>query len=125
MKTFAFQFFFLSMLLLIVHYGSAQQLTIRVSDTQNDLLPGAAVLLTDTSNNTTVHSITNLQGAATFNNIQSGIYSVNVTYIGFNPVLQTITVNDDNRDFDMMMSTDAISLGGVTITAKRDRKSVV
>ncbi len=119
MKTLCFRIFLISSFHLSVFYGSAQQLTVRVIDTENNLLPGAAVLLTSTGDSTTVHSISDLQGVATFNNILSGAYLMNVTYIGFNPVSQTIIVDDDNRRFDIMMSADAIALGGVTITAKK------
>jgi iron complex outermembrane recepter protein len=92
---------------------------VTVTDTENLPLPKAPVILTNAADSSVVHSITGLNGIAIFENLAEGVYLINISYMGFQPIESTILITDELRQFDYIMSTDAISLEGVTITARR------
>lgn len=116
------QIFSVSFLLLFaLFYSSAQNgpLRITVKNSENIPLPGAPVQLINMTDSLTHYAITNTEGNAFFEEIIDGIYVLNISYIGFKPVETFIHITADIRNFEFILSTDAISLGGVTITARK------
>jgi len=114
---------FLSTLFIVLLYSTARPqnnpVQISVTDTENLPLPKAPVILTNATDSSIVHSITNLEGIAIFENLAEGVYVISISYMGFQPIESTILITEGLRQFEYIMSADAISLGGVTITARR------
>src|ERR1043165_4692069 len=55
----------------------------QVTDRQEALIPGAEIVLTDTSTNGTQSTVTNSSGRYIFPNVSPGIYNVTVSKSGF------------------------------------------
>lgn len=100
-------------------FGWAQQLKISVSDNNRQPLVGATVSLTNASDSTVNHMITDYSGNAVFENIKNDLYHVQISYIGYQPLDKTISVKAEKRNFDFKLTDKAIDLEGVTITAKK------
>jgi len=98
----------------------AQDLTISVRDNEKIPLLGATVKLSE-SNDTTrfVYAVTDINGVAVLKNISDGMYSIVITFIGFEPYRKTIAVNVQHRTLSVVMKLSDISLGTVTISADR------
>jgi iron complex outermembrane recepter protein len=121
MRCLKITFVFLLAVFSVCIHSFAQQsyLQITVKDTDDLPLPGAPVQLINPDDSSSVYAVTDVNGVALFENFDNGIYILSITYIGYKPINTSLRVTDDIRNYVFIMSTDAISLGGVTITAKK------
>jgi iron complex outermembrane recepter protein len=96
-----------------------KQLKITVKNTDKTSLPGATVQLKNKTTSSSEYATTNLDGLAYFNKFANGLYSINITYIGFKPVDTTIRITSVSRNFEFVMASGSIALGEVTITGRK------
>jgi len=97
----------------------AGSIKITVKDQQDTPLPGATVGLTNASDSAVIHTITDQNGIATFELDRDGIFIVRATFVGFEPAENTIMVRPGVRSFELQMLEQVLSLGEVTVTARR------
>jgi len=99
---------------------AAQSLYITVKDTKKAPLTGATVQLTQLPDSTRLFSVTDESGAVKFDQAPPGLYAVSISYIGYQPLEKAITVKaGGNNRFDYALREDALTLGEVTVTARR------
>jgi len=99
---------------------TAQSLQISVKDTKKVPLTGAAVQLTFMPDSTRFTGVTDEQGVVKFEKTEAGLYAVNISYIGYETLDKAITLKAGiNNRFDYTLRDDALTLGEVTVTARR------
>ena len=83
----------------------------RVVDTQNQVLPGATVMIES------LHTgvVSDVNGYYTLANIKPGTYQVKVTYVGYEPQTMTLTVSPNKTAVHDFVLTDGIELQGVEV----------
>jgi iron complex outermembrane recepter protein len=87
-------------------------LTGKVTDAQsNEPLAGASVYIHEAK----VGAVTNNAGVYRIQNLPSGKFLVEVTYLGYSPVTETIDINGDLQK-DFSLSTAVVENQGVTVT---------
>ena len=77
-------------------------------------IPGATVFIT----NSKYITATNSEGKFSFNNIQPGTYEATFKMLGFDPVMQAVTVRDKSVDMMIRLKETNVILNTVTIKAK-------
>ncbi|MCE1198788.1 MAG: TonB-dependent receptor [Marinilabiliales bacterium] len=60
------------------------------------------------------------QGSFSFENLPEGQYSVHVSYLGYEPSLQTVQLSDRTRSLEISMVPSNLSLPEVVVTAKEN-----
>ena len=78
------------------------------------LLPGTTIRLKNTSDVTKADS----EGHYTFNNLKAGTYTISASYIGFNSMQQTITIQSD-LNLNLQLSPSAFLAEEVIVNATR------
>src|SRR5260370_753452 len=68
------------------------QVTIKATDPQGAVVPGATVVVKSTTNGATRTATTNEEGVATITILQPGVYEATVTAAGFAPTKQQVEV---------------------------------
>ena len=83
----------------------------RVVDTQNQVLPGATVMIES------LHTgvVSDVNGYYTLANIKPGTYQVKVTYVGYAPQTMTLTVSPNKTAVHDFVLTDGVELQGVEV----------
>ncbi len=113
-------FVILFLILLLPATLSGQTLRIEITDTQNNPMIGATVHLERVEDGVRTSRITDNLGQASFSGLNQGSHKLKVTYIGFEPIEESIEVNgEDLQRVRFRMREDAIALGEVTVTARR------
>ncbi len=97
----------------------AGNVNITIKDRDKTPMVGATVQLIAVADSAVVYSTADQTGIARFEKLAQGLYVANVSYIGFQPVEKTILVNNDAVQYDIVLSEDVLSLGEVTVTARR------
>lgn len=105
------------LLLYITAY--AQTVTVKVRGTDKKGLPGAAVQMTRISDSSIKYNVTDQNGMAKFDGIENALYMIKMSYLGYQTITETVMVKDYERSFDFRLKPDAVSLGEVTVEAKR------
>ncbi len=98
---------------------TGQTVTVLVRDAEKMPLPGASVQFTRVSDSVKIYSVTDVSGLAKFENVADALYIVKLTYLGFQPIEKTISVNAEHLKFEFQLKKDAIALGEVAVTAQR------
>ncbi|MDR3194045.1 MAG: TonB-dependent receptor, partial [Tannerella sp.] len=87
-----------------------------------DAIEQAAIRLLKVKDSTLVNGvISDRNGVFSIGNVQNGNYLLNITYIGFETIYQSLNVNGKNKTVDLgkiEMAEDAILLSEATVTAK-------
>ena len=83
----------------------------RVVDTQNQVLPGATVMIES------LHTgvVRDVNGYYTLANLKPGTYKVKVTYVGYEPKTITLTVSPDKTEVHDFILSDGIELQNVEV----------
>jgi len=83
----------------------------RVVDTQNQVLPGATVMIES------LHTgvVSDVNGYYTLANLKPGTYKVKVTYVGYEPKTITLTVSPDKTEVHDFILSDGIELQNVEV----------
>lgn len=112
--------FLMGIAILTTALCTAQSLQITVKDTKKAPLTGAAVQLTFLPDSTRFTGVTDEQGIIKFEKTAAGLYAVNISYIGYETLDKAITLKAGiNNRFDYTLRDDALTLGEVTVTARR------
>lgn len=100
--------------------SAGQSVQIIVKDSQKEPLIGATVQLTQVADTTAVlFNTTDVSGVAVFERAGQKPYRVNISYIGYKPLEKTISVKSGSARFEFQLEEGAVSLGEVTVTARR------
>lgn len=84
----------------------------RVLDAERNPLPGAAVKIGDSRN----MAITDTEGEFIFQKVSTGDHTLNVTYLGYNPVNMAITVVPTGTNVEVVMTDNIDQLNEVVVT---------
>ncbi|HOY32421.1 MAG TPA: outer membrane beta-barrel family protein [Bacteroidales bacterium] len=107
------------LLLLCNTTGFAQTVTVKVRGSDKKGLPGAAVQMMCVSDSSVKYNATDQNGVAKFDGIESTLFVIKMSYLGYKTTSETVMVRDNERSFDFRLKPDAVSLGEVTIEARR------
>ncbi len=107
------------LLLIFIQESNAQGVTIKVKGPDKKGLPGAAVQMIRVSDSSTQSNVTDLSGVAGFTAADNTLYIVKIQYLGFQTKKETILVKPESRSFEFMLKEESVSLGEVSIQAKR------
>ena len=83
----------------------------RVVDTQNQVLPGATVMIESLHTG----AVSDVNGYYTLANLKPGTYTVKVSYVGYAPQTMTLTVSPDKTAVHDFVLTDGIELQGIEV----------
>jgi iron complex outermembrane recepter protein len=97
----------------------SQTVSITVRDARRIALAGATVHMTPAENGQRKSTISSQNGVAVFEQVSQGLYTVNITYIGFKPLEKSVVIRGGQNNFDYQLEDDLVSLGEVTVTAAR------
>jgi iron complex outermembrane recepter protein len=109
----------LIIILFLCNIGMAQSLKISIKNGQRLPLYGAHIQLVKVSDSTKVNGITGENGMATFDKVENGLYSVSISYVGFQTLVKSINVKPDKRFFEFRLTEKSVSLSEVTVTAHK------
>ncbi len=114
-----FAFFILIISLLSAFDAYSQELRISLRDDSRNPLPGATLQLTNLSDSTFLHTVSDLSGKASFKGLRYGLYSLQISYVGFETIQRSISVNRPLHELSYQMRESSVSLEAVTVTATR------
>ncbi|HET8861245.1 TonB-dependent receptor [Marivirga sp.] len=101
--------------------GQNITLSIKVLDEKNkEELIGATIYIPELSKGT----VTDLGGLGIFENIQEGTYGIEISYIGFEKITDTITVSSTLNIFTYYLDESEASLNEVVIQATRSTRTI-
>ena len=100
-------------LLLFVSLGFSQSISGTVTDAETgDPLLGVTIVLKNTNKGV----VTDFDGNYIINNVEPGDYTIDLSYIGYGRLSQTITVGADDVTYDFVMSFSASKLDELVVT---------
>jgi hypothetical protein len=97
----------------------AQEINLTIRDNSRKAMPGATIILINRTDSASLHTTTDLFGKAQFKNLNPGLYSLRISYVGFNTIEKNISVKEGTQQLDYRMTEKVVSLDEVTISAKR------
>lgn len=101
----------------------AADITGRVTDSENSMLPGTSVMITNDRDTTKREfTFTDDNGLYLFNHIKPGDYTLSFTSVGLAPQYRNISVAENDSSVkipDVMMLEDAVQLKEAVVTAVR------
>jgi len=100
----------------VVGFSALLPITILVKDQAKTPLPGATVQLISPDNGRKLAGATDQSGIIRFDEVAAGNYDLNITFIGFEPLEDQISIGDETRFFEFQLREDAVALGEVTVT---------
>ncbi|MCL6296426.1 TonB-dependent receptor [Jejuia spongiicola] len=87
-----------------------------VKDRQGNPLEGANIILTPTGNSAT----TNSDGVFKIDNISSGNYVINISYLGYKTIEKTVEITNKNITLSFVLEDDLLNLQTVVVTGTFD-----
>jgi len=96
-----------------------QAVKISVTDTHRDPLVGATIQMINVVDSTQFFATTNQYGSGIINDVEQGLYTIKISYIGYKPIEKNISIKPDKREFSFQLSEDAIALNEVTVEARK------
>lgn len=93
----------------------------KISDQSGMPLGGVNVIL----DGTTQGAVSDFDGNYTIENVESGTYTLNATYLGYSKFSQSVTVEGEDITVDFTMEEDAESLDQVIVTGVTNPKSKI
>ncbi len=97
----------------------AQNIIIQVEAENREPLIGANVTLIFLEDSTIRHTTTDFDGKAIFRSKSLGLYSVEVTYIGYSSLKTEIRVEEGIFQFRIQLQENPLTLDEVTIVSRR------
>ena len=84
-----------------------------LDEVNNELIIGAHISLTNSTNGEAKKTVTGLDGSFSFSNLSSGNYNLEITYIGYSNFIEQITIVSEseniNREFKLITSDQVLS----------------
>ena len=102
----------------IVGYAQKTGHTINIVVTEKDSKE-SVIMASCVLKPTGAMTVTDIDGKAFFHNVPKGTYTLNITYVGFEPINTTVKVERD-MNLKFQMTPTSLSLKEVTVTAKRN-----
>ncbi|HBS88825.1 MAG: hypothetical protein A2W91_03870 [Bacteroidetes bacterium GWF2_38_335] len=109
----------LSFLVFLLFECLAQPVKFRVSDESKSPLPSATIQVTSAADSSKFFATTDQNGMAVIENLENTLYIIKISYVGFQTLTRTVLVKPEERMFYFRLKEDAISIGEVTVTAKK------
>lgn len=97
----------------------AQKTEITVSDKEKNPLVAALVTLKNTSNASAENHFTESNGKVVLNQLASGNYLIEVSYLGFETITDSITIQKDNHTFKFVLEPTGQIIDEIKIVGKR------
>lgn len=97
----------------------AQKVSVTVKDEKGEPLTAATVKLLRISDSAAWNSFTNNAGIATFESVGTGMFSLNISHVSFQPVEKSIMVSGQKKGFEFTMNNRLTQLGAFTVQATR------
>jgi iron complex outermembrane receptor protein len=105
---------------LLISKGRRNFLSGKILNTENgEVLPGASIIFPDLK----IGGTANTTGSYAFKNLPEGKYLIEVTFVGFSSILETIELKGDLKK-DFPLSPTAVEAEAVTITGVSSATSV-
>ena len=111
--------FLLGIFMLFSGLCQGQSVSIIVKDKERVFLTGAIVQLTNISDSEKLVRAADLNGVARFDGLKEGLYTVNISYIGFQPLEASVNITAGQQKFEFQMIEDAVLMNEVIVTARR------
>lgn len=92
----------------------------KVTDSQNNPLPGANVIV----KNTTLGAATNKEGKFVIKNLKNGNYTIRVSYFGYATLEIPVIIANSNTEINFHLQETSIDLNAVVVTGTRTEKSL-
>lgn len=109
-------------LLCMYFYAFSQfSLSGKIVDAEGNPLAGANVILSSTYNGT----MSGFDGHFVFRNLKKGAYSLKVTFIGFNPYLQEISIESDHEITVQLKNSDVLTDEVIISSTRASNKTPV
>ena len=96
------------------------KITGTITDGQNNPLPGANILV----KNTTLGTASDKNGHYKITGLKNGIYIIRVSFSGFETLEKQIQLNGSDSGLDFKMTESSIDLNAVVVTGTRTEKSL-
>ncbi|MFH1320690.1 MAG: outer membrane beta-barrel protein [Bacteroidota bacterium] len=100
-------------------FCQGQSLNIVVKENEKTFLTGAIVQITNVFDSEKLVRATDLTGIARFDRLKEGLYTVNISYIGFQPLEASVNITTGQQEFEFRMIEDAYLMNEVIVTARR------
>jgi outer membrane receptor protein involved in Fe transport len=104
-----------------IAFSQAKSISGTISDTFGQPLPGVNILMKGTSIGTT----SDMDGKYIISNLQSGDYTLEVSYVGFKTFSKTIVLESSDITIDVILKEDVMSLDDVVITGVANPRSKI
>jgi len=111
----------ISILCFIIYSNNSfsQQVKIKVYDYSRNPLIGATVSLTNISDSTQSYATTDIDGIAIFKQIEYTVYSVKISYIGYETLEKALNIKEGTSEYTYKLKESAYALNEVTIEAQK------
>jgi hypothetical protein len=96
-----------------------QTLKLSIKDAHKQPLYGANIQLIKIADSSSLFSVTAENGLVSFEKVQNGLYSVKISFIGFQTLIKSISVKNEKRFFEFFLTEKEISLNEVTVSARK------
>ncbi|MGH1435582.1 MAG: outer membrane beta-barrel protein [Lewinella sp.] len=111
--------FLLSQFITIAAFTQTSPVQGKIADATNGgILPGAHVVLTNKSDNTTIATISDDKGVFRFDAVQNGTYQLSISFIGFQEIRREIIVNNQVINLGTLQLREGVELEEVQVTEK-------
>ncbi|WP_372795642.1 carboxypeptidase-like regulatory domain-containing protein, partial [Lutibacter sp.] len=104
-----------------VAFAQTKSVTGTINDAFGQPLPGVNILLKGTVIGTT----SDMDGTYALSNLESGDFTVEVSYVGFKTFSKAITIQNENLTVDVILNEDVMSLDDVMITGVANPRSKI
>ncbi|WP_370630583.1 TonB-dependent receptor [Mucilaginibacter sp. 21P] len=111
---------FVAIAALLLPFMASAQFSIKgkITDQSGQALPGATVSIS----NPNVNTQTDSRGLYTIDNLTAGTYVIKASFVGFQPVTRSVSVNG-NQTINLSLSSNVFTTEEVTVTATRANKT--
>jgi iron complex outermembrane receptor protein len=96
-----------------------QSVSITVRDNEKMPLTGAIVQLTNISTSEKLFRAADLAGRARFDGLNEGLYTVNISFVGYRPLEASINITSGHQELEFHMIEDAVLMNEVVVAARR------
>lgn len=116
MKHYLLSLFFLLLSLSLTQAQQAAMFSGKVTDSKGAAIPNANVVLKGTKYGTT----TNSEGEFSFSSIPAGTYVLNISFVGFEPLSQSIILEEGkSQTLSFVLAEQVLAIEGLIVTAQR------
>lgn len=104
---------------MIVMPALGQEVLITVKGPEGNPLAGATVQLLDAGDSSVVFRIADGDGRADFGRLPSGLYRLDIRFLGYQPFDKTFLLQDKDQHLTCVLEPESLGLEEVTVVARR------